>query len=54
MPTNCPTQDCAAPVSEPKGYADSLIAAIALSRGLTVVTRDTDDFPGVPTLNPFL
>ena len=35
------------------GYADSLIAAIALSRGLVVVTRNVSDFPGVTTFNPF-
>jgi predicted nucleic acid-binding protein len=29
------------------------IAAIALSRGLTVATRNTQDFPEVPVLNPF-
>jgi hypothetical protein len=34
---------------------DALIAATALVRGLSVVTRNVDDFKpfGVPTLNPF-
>jgi len=36
-------------------YYDSLIAATALVHGLTVVTRNTDDFvvSGVPVLNPW-
>ena len=35
---------------------DALIAATALTHGLTVVTRNTKDFAalGVPLLNPFL
>lgn len=35
---------------------DGLMAATALEYGLTVVTRNTADFPatGVPLLNPFL
>jgi predicted nucleic acid-binding protein len=32
---------------------DSAIAAIARAWGLTVVTRDTNHFPFVETLNPF-
>ena len=32
---------------------DSFIAAIALHWELTVATRNTADFPGVPTVNPF-
>lgn len=32
---------------------DSLIAATAQAYGLVVVTRNTQDFPGVPVLNPF-
>ena len=38
---------------QPKGYADSQIAAIAIANDLMVVTRNEDDFPGVATLNPF-
>ena len=37
----------------PKSYPDTQIAAIAISRGLTVVTRNTVDFPEVATFNPF-
>ena len=38
---------------QPKSYPDTQIAAIALANNLTVVTRNTADFPGVPTINPF-
>lgn len=38
---------------QPKSYPDSQIAAIALANNLTVVTRNTADFPGVRTINPF-
>ena len=38
---------------KPRSYPDTQIAAIALSRRLTVVTRNTQDFPEVPVLNPF-
>lgn len=38
---------------KPRPYPDTQIAAIALSRDLMVVTRDTSDFPEVPTVNPF-
>jgi predicted nucleic acid-binding protein len=31
---------------------DSLIAATALANGWEVVTENTSDFPGVPTVNP--
>jgi predicted nucleic acid-binding protein len=31
---------------------DSFIAAIALANNLEVVTENTKDFPGVPTVNP--
>jgi predicted nucleic acid-binding protein len=34
-------------------YPDTQIAAIALTHNLIVVTRNTEDFPGVDTLNPF-
>jgi predicted nucleic acid-binding protein len=37
----------------PCSYPDTQIAAIALSRGLTVITRNTKDFPELPVLNPF-
>jgi predicted nucleic acid-binding protein len=36
-----------------RSYPDTQIAAIALAHGLTVVTRNTDDFPEVATLNPW-
>ncbi len=35
------------------GIKDSQIAATALAHRLVVVTRNTDHFPGVDTLNPF-
>lgn len=35
------------------GIKDSQIAATALAHRLTVVTRNTDHFPRVETLNPF-
>ncbi|MDW8310828.1 MAG: PIN domain-containing protein, partial [Verrucomicrobiales bacterium] len=34
-------------------YDDSLIAAIARSCGLRVVTRNRKHFPGCPTVNPW-
>ena len=37
----------------PRSYPDTQIAAIAISRNLTVGTRNTGDFPEVSTLNPF-
>ena len=39
----------------PRNTIDGLIAATARIRGLTVVTRNTDDFEGcgVPLLNPW-
>ena len=41
------SEGCSVPV------IDSLIAATALAYGLTVVTRNTSDFPGVTVKNPF-
>jgi toxin FitB len=38
---------------KPRSYPDTQIAAIAMSRGLTVVTRNIKDFLEVPVLNPF-
>lgn len=38
---------------KPRSYRDTQIAAMALSRGLIVVTRNTKDFPEVPVLNRF-
>lgn len=35
------------------GFADTVIAAVALEHGMTVVTRNAKDFPGVPTVNPW-
>jgi predicted nucleic acid-binding protein len=34
-------------------FADTVTAAVALERGLTVVTRNIKDFPDVPTVNPW-
>ncbi len=39
--------------ARPRSYPDTQIAAIALAHDLIVVTRNTDDFPEVQTLNPF-
>jgi toxin FitB len=39
--------------NRPRSYPDTQIAAIALTHNLTVVTRNTEDFPEVDTLNPF-
>ncbi len=39
--------------NKPRSYPDTQIAAIALTHHLTVVTRNTQDFPEVDTFNPF-
>ncbi len=39
--------------NRPRSYPDTQIAAIAITHHLVVVTRNTQDFPGVDTLNPF-
>jgi predicted nucleic acid-binding protein len=39
--------------NRPRSYPDTQIAAIALTHDLTVVTRNTEDFPEVDALNPF-
>ncbi|QEO18781.1 type II toxin-antitoxin system VapC family toxin [Acetobacter vaccinii] len=43
-------------VPDPRAERDTLIAATALVHGMTVVTRNSDDFrfTGVPLLNPWL
>jgi predicted nucleic acid-binding protein len=49
-------QRCAAlHIPDPRSERDALIAATALVHGMTVVTRNVDDFagPGVSTLNPW-
>ncbi|MFL9876320.1 type II toxin-antitoxin system VapC family toxin [Paraburkholderia megapolitana] len=42
-------------VPDPQAERDAVIAATALVHGMTVVTRNTDDFKatGVPLLNPW-
>jgi predicted nucleic acid-binding protein len=42
-------------VPDPKSERDALIAATALVHGMTVVTRNVDDFKatGVPLINPW-
>ncbi|HEY3857652.1 MAG TPA: PIN domain-containing protein [Verrucomicrobiae bacterium] len=39
--------------NKPRSYPDTQIAAIALTHGLIVVTRNTEDFPEVNVVNPF-
>jgi len=43
-------------IPDPAPLADALIAGVAASKGLTIVTRNTDDFArfGVPLLNPWI
>lgn len=44
-------------VPDPRPERDALIAATALVHGMTVVTRNTDDFesiPGIRLINPWL
>lgn len=43
-------------VPDPRPFRDALIAATALVHGMTVVTRNVQDFEptGVPILNPWL
>ena len=36
-----------------QGWPDTVIAAVALEHGLMVATRNTSDFPGIPTINPW-
>src|SRR5947207_2250274 len=38
---------------KPRSYADTMIAAIALAHNLVIVTRNTEDFPELDTINPF-
>jgi predicted nucleic acid-binding protein len=38
---------------KPRSYPDTQIAATALAYDLILVTRNTEDFPGINTLNPF-
>jgi predicted nucleic acid-binding protein len=35
-----------------QGWPDIVIAAVAVEHGLVVATRNTSDFPGIPTINP--
>ncbi len=45
---------CAAlQVPDPASYRDSLIAATALVHGMTVITRNVDDFGRVAVFNPW-
>jgi toxin FitB len=39
--------------NDPDVVLDTVIAAVALEHGLTVATRNTLDFPDVPTVNPW-
>jgi hypothetical protein len=43
-------------IPDPRSERDALIAATALAHGMTVVTRNTQDFAlmGVPLLNPWM
>ena len=54
--TSTKAQRCAKlHVPDPRLDRDAMIAATALVHGMTVVTRNTDDFvlTGVETLNPW-
>ena len=39
--------------NDPDFVLDTVIAAVALEHGLTVATRNTQDFPDVPAVNPW-
>jgi toxin FitB len=43
-------------IPDPRPLADSLIAATALVHGMTIATRNTSDFHGIPVsvINPWL
>ncbi|NTG31892.1 type II toxin-antitoxin system VapC family toxin, partial [Agrobacterium rhizogenes] len=53
--TNVARKSAALHVPDPRPYRDGLIAATALTYGMTLVTRNTADFEGtgVPLLNPW-
>jgi predicted nucleic acid-binding protein len=41
-------------VPDPRAERDALIAATALIHGMSVVTRNVDDFAGVAVINPWV
>ena len=57
LPVDTPVAQCCARLYAPdrRSDRDALIAATALVHGMTVVTRNIDDFTatGVPLLNPW-